>query len=169
MKSTVVMVALACVLGGIAYADNIIVDNTEYKNYQVMRTEPDGIVVKHDSGIAKLYFWELPTDLQKKYNYDPEKAAAFNKQAKELDATWQAKLKSDAIAHQKTIDAANAQQAADMAVHPNLSGISTAASPSDVSHEQSAAGDQPQPYSVTGSPILRARYLGKIEGPAPTP
>jgi len=58
--------------------------------------EADGIVVKTKAGISKLYFTELPEDVQKRYHYDTEKAAAaqaaavqqtqeINRQAAELD------------------------------------------------------------------------------------
>jgi hypothetical protein len=57
----------------LARAEDLIVGNKVYKDYQVVRTQPDAIIIKHSAGIATLYFWELPVDLQKKYNYDPEK------------------------------------------------------------------------------------------------
>jgi chromosome segregation ATPase len=68
----------------------------EYKNATVTRVEPDGIVVKSKSGISKVYFSELPKEVQERFHYNPEKAAAaqaataqqaaeVNKQAEELD------------------------------------------------------------------------------------
>ena len=48
----------------------------EYKNATVTQVEADGIVVKTKAGISKLYFTELPEDVQKRFNYDPGKAAA---------------------------------------------------------------------------------------------
>jgi hypothetical protein len=38
---------------------------------------PDGIVVKWKSGISKIYFQELPKEVQQRFNYDPQQAAAF--------------------------------------------------------------------------------------------
>lgn len=61
------------VFSNLASADDLIVGNQVYRNYQVIRTQFDGIVIKHSAGIATLYFWDLPADLQKKYNYDPAK------------------------------------------------------------------------------------------------
>jgi hypothetical protein len=52
----------------------------EYKNAKVTRVEPDGIVVATKQGISKLYFIELPEDVQKQFRYDPEKAAAYGAQ-----------------------------------------------------------------------------------------
>jgi hypothetical protein len=60
-------------LSHLASADDLIVGDKVYKDYQVIRTQFDGIVIKHSAGIATLYFWDLPPDLQKKYNYDPTK------------------------------------------------------------------------------------------------
>ena len=46
----------------------------EYKNVTVSRIEPDGIVVKTKSGITKVYFTELPREVQDRFHYDPQKA-----------------------------------------------------------------------------------------------
>jgi len=44
----------------------------------VTRVEPDGIMLKTKSGIAKVYFAELPKEVQERFHYDPAKAAQFN-------------------------------------------------------------------------------------------
>jgi hypothetical protein len=44
----------------------------------IERVEPDGLVVMTDSGIEKVPFSELPEDVQKKYGFDPQKAAQFS-------------------------------------------------------------------------------------------
>ena len=41
----------------------------EYKDATVSRVEADGIVVKTKSGIVKLYFTELPKDVQERFHY----------------------------------------------------------------------------------------------------
>jgi len=43
------------------------IDGKEYKNVEVSRVEPDGIVVKTKSGISKIYFVELPKDVQERF------------------------------------------------------------------------------------------------------
>ena len=48
----------------------------EYKDATVTGVEPDGIVVKTKSGITKVYFVELPQDVQNRFGYDPQKATA---------------------------------------------------------------------------------------------
>ena len=54
------------------------VNGKEYKNATVTRVEPDGIVVKTNSGITKVYFIELPKDVQEHFHYDSEKAASYS-------------------------------------------------------------------------------------------
>jgi len=50
----------------------------EYKNVTVSRVEPDGIVLKTKSGITKVYFSELPKEVQERFHYDAAQAAQFN-------------------------------------------------------------------------------------------
>src|SRR5437762_11513952 len=56
------------------------VDGKEYKNVTVSRVEPDGIVLTSSSGISKVYFTELPKDVQERFHYDPTKSAAYSAQ-----------------------------------------------------------------------------------------
>ena len=70
-----ILVALSTSL---ALADDFkTVDGKEYKNATVTHVEPDGIVVKSKSGISKIYFQELPKEVQQRFNYNPQQAAAF--------------------------------------------------------------------------------------------
>ena len=54
------------------------VDGKEYKNATVSRVEPDGIVLITKSGISKVYFTELPKEVQERFHYDSAQAAQFN-------------------------------------------------------------------------------------------
>lgn len=56
------------------------VNGKEYKDATVTRVEPDGIVVKTDSGVTKVYFSELPKDVQEHFHYDSAKEAAYSAQ-----------------------------------------------------------------------------------------
>jgi hypothetical protein len=56
------------------------VNGKEYKGATVTRVEPDGIVVKTNSGVTKIYFPELPKDVQEHFQYDPAKATAYSAQ-----------------------------------------------------------------------------------------
>jgi thioredoxin 1 len=53
------------------------IDGKEYKNVKVNRVEPDGIVLVSKSGISKVYFTELPGEIQERFHYDAAEAAAY--------------------------------------------------------------------------------------------
>src|SRR5438132_10208666 len=66
-------------LVSVAIADDFkTVDGREYKNVTVRRVEADGIVLTTKSGISKVYFTELPKEVQERFHYDAQKAAAFS-------------------------------------------------------------------------------------------
>ena len=52
-------------------------DGKEYKDATVNRVEPDGLVLTTKFGISKVYFVELPKEVQERYHYDAAKAAQF--------------------------------------------------------------------------------------------
>jgi hypothetical protein len=54
------------------------VNGKEYKDATITRVDPDGIVVKTKSGITKVYFIELPKEVQERFHYDSEKAASYS-------------------------------------------------------------------------------------------
>jgi thiol-disulfide isomerase/thioredoxin len=54
------------------------IDGKEYKNVRVSRVEPDGIVLISKSGISKVYFTELPKEVQDRFHYDAAEAAAYS-------------------------------------------------------------------------------------------
>ena len=67
----------AALSASIALADDFKTNNgKEYKNATVTQVEADGIVVRTKVGISKLYFTELPKDVQERFHYDPANAAA---------------------------------------------------------------------------------------------
>jgi len=53
-------------------------DGKEYKNVTVSRVEPDGIMLITSVGISKVYFTELPKEVQEHFHYDAQKAAAYS-------------------------------------------------------------------------------------------
>jgi hypothetical protein len=64
---TIAMIAAltVCAVTSIALADDIkTIYGKEYKNATLSRVEPDGIVLKTKSGISKVYFVELPKEVQ---------------------------------------------------------------------------------------------------------
>src|SRR5262249_55729468 len=48
------------------------VNGKEYKNATVTRVEADGIIVRTAGGISKVYFVELPKDVQERFGYNRE-------------------------------------------------------------------------------------------------
>ena len=42
----------------------------QYKNATVSRVEPDGIVLRNKSGVSKVYFVELPKEVQERFHYN---------------------------------------------------------------------------------------------------
>jgi hypothetical protein len=68
----------------LALADDFkTINGKEYKNVEVSRVEADGIVLKTKSGISKVYFTELPKEVQERFHYDAQKASEFSSQTVE--------------------------------------------------------------------------------------
>jgi len=62
----------------IAFSDDFkTLAGKEYKNATVSRVEPDGIVLTSKAGISKVYFTELPKDVQERFGYDSQKAGDY--------------------------------------------------------------------------------------------
>ncbi len=62
---------LAALSASLALAEDFkTINGKEYKNVSVSRVEPDGIVLKSKSGIAKVYFTELPKNVQERFHHD---------------------------------------------------------------------------------------------------
>ena len=59
-------------------------DGKEYKNAEVMSVAPDGFMIKTTSGVSKIYFWELPQEVQERFRQkleEDQKRAHEQKQA----------------------------------------------------------------------------------------
>jgi hypothetical protein len=88
----------------------------EYKDATVTRVDPDGIMVKTKSGITKVYFIELPKEVQERFHYDSEKAASYSAEQATSYTAYQ-KQQDETQRQQQAADAKNnaalaAQQAA---------------------------------------------------------
>jgi len=74
----------AALSSSIGLADDFkTIDGKEYKNVTVSRVEPDGLVLKSKSGISKVYFTELPKEVQERFHYNAQQAAQFTSQTVE--------------------------------------------------------------------------------------
>ena len=72
----------------VALADDFkTVQGKEYKNVTVSRVEPDGIVLRSKSGISRVYFVELPKEVQERFHYNPAIASAYSAQQTVNQAT----------------------------------------------------------------------------------
>jgi chromosome segregation ATPase len=92
------------------------VNGKEYKDATVTRVDPDGVVVKTKSGITKVYFIELPKEVQERFHYDSEKAASYSAEQATNYTAYQ-KQQDETQRQQQAADAKNnaavtAQQAA---------------------------------------------------------
>src|SRR5438128_12681541 len=72
----------------VALADDFkAIDGKEYKNVTVSRIEADGIVLRTKSGISKVYFVELPKEVQERFHYNAAIASAYSAQQAVSQAT----------------------------------------------------------------------------------
>jgi len=89
---------LAALSASIALADDFkTIKGKEYKNATVSRVEADGIVLRTKTGISKVYFIELPKEVQERFHYSPPTPIAAQRQREPIkvetkrDAPRQAK------------------------------------------------------------------------------
>src|SRR5438034_2438 len=81
------------------------IDGKEYKNMTVKRVEPDGIVLTNNtSAIVKLYFAELPKEVQERlprhlYGRSGSKSYAVPNPARQYIPDWQTSLND--VRHEK--------------------------------------------------------------------
>jgi small-conductance mechanosensitive channel len=102
----------------VAFADDFkTLAGKEYTNATVSRVEPDGIVLTSKAGISKVYFTELPKDVQERFGYDPQKAgnysaqqsAGFEQARKQQEETSRQKAEASQKENQSRAQQANRQ------------------------------------------------------------
>jgi len=82
----------------VAVADDFkLVSGKEYKDVTVTRMEPDGIVLKAKSGISKVYFVELPKDVQERFHYNEAIASTYSAQQAVNQSTMAAARRGEPI------------------------------------------------------------------------
>lgn len=103
MKYGIIALAiLAALCVSLALADDFkTVNGKEYKNATVSRVEPDGIVLRTKSGILKVYFTELPKEVQERFHYDSAKIAEQAAAAQSSAAAEQKQRQEHAQWHYK--------------------------------------------------------------------
>jgi hypothetical protein len=80
VRCSKVFVSVVCVASVALAEDFKTTEGKEYKNVTVSRIEPDGIVLRTKSGISKLYFVELPKEVQERFHYNVAIATAYSVQ-----------------------------------------------------------------------------------------
>ncbi len=103
MNAKVVTFCILFVASAVLSEDFKTLNGKEYKDATVSRIEPDGIVVKTKSGITKVYFAELPKEVQERFQYDPQHAGAY---AAEQSASYAAYQKQQEDARRQQHDEA---------------------------------------------------------------
>jgi hypothetical protein len=78
LSTKVLTFSILSVISAVFAEDFKTLNGKEYKDATVTRVEPDGIVLKTRSGIMKIYFVELPKDVQERFHYDSERAASYS-------------------------------------------------------------------------------------------
>ena len=79
-----------------------------YHNCYVSRVEIDGIVIKHDGGMARISLFDLHASIQDYFNFDPVAAMAAYKRDKEVDR----KLRKQVLLETEKFKAAEKRRAA---------------------------------------------------------
>jgi hypothetical protein len=65
-----------------------------FTRVEVLKYDPDGLMFRHALGMAKVPFADLPVEIQKRFQYKPEAAAALVKE--HVDAEREARAKAEA-------------------------------------------------------------------------
>ena len=84
MKPAVLIPAMVLTLAVLQFAlaeDFKTIHGKEYKNAEVSRVEADGVVIKTKTGISKIYFIELPKDVQDRFRPKPAKTPPITERA----------------------------------------------------------------------------------------
>jgi hypothetical protein len=108
MHKRVLTFLMLCFTSAAFAEDFKTVNGKEYKDATVSRVEPDGVVLKTKSGIIKVYFTELPKDVQERFHYDSSKAASYSS---EQAANYGAYQNQESEARRQREDAASKNNA----------------------------------------------------------
>jgi hypothetical protein len=83
------LVILTALAVSIALAEDFkTIKGKEYKDATIIRVEADGIVLRTKMGISKVYFIELPKEVQERFHYGPATPIAAHRESRpiKLDA-----------------------------------------------------------------------------------
>jgi len=83
-------------------SNTVTIDGTTYHDVRWGRLTPTTVTLYHSTGIATMPLATLPPDLQKKFGYDPQKAAAWDASVQKATAARQAAEQAQRAAEEKT-------------------------------------------------------------------
>ena len=79
------LVTLAALAVSIALAEDFkTIKGKEYKDATIIRVEADGIVLRTKTGISKVYFIELPKEVQERFHYGPATPIAAHRESRPI-------------------------------------------------------------------------------------
>ena len=107
MSTRVLTFLILCFVSADFAEDLKTVNGKEYKDATVTRVEPDGIVVKTNTGVTKIYFTELPKDVQERFHYDSSKGASYSADQAANYAAYQKEREQAAQRQQEGLAAKN--------------------------------------------------------------
>ena len=80
------LAALAVLSASFALAEDFkTIRGKEYKDAKIIRVEGDGIVLRTKTGISKVYFVELPQDVQEKFHHGQATPSAVRREPIKLE------------------------------------------------------------------------------------
>ena len=71
------------------------INGKEYKDATITRVEGDGIVLRTKTGISKVYFAELPQDVQKRFRPTPAPPSAVQREPIKVEAKQDGRQQAD--------------------------------------------------------------------------
>jgi hypothetical protein len=71
------------------------INGKEYKDATITRVEGDGIVLRTKTGISKVYFFELPQDVQKRFRPSPTPPVAAQREPIKVEAKQDGRRQAD--------------------------------------------------------------------------
>ena len=84
---TITLAILPLLSASLALAEDFkTIKGKEYKDATIIRVEADGIVLRTKMGISKVYFIELPKEVQERFHYGPATPIAAQSRPIKLDA-----------------------------------------------------------------------------------
>jgi len=84
MNSHAFVILVGCFASTVLADDFKTINGKEYKDATVSRVETDGIVLRTKGGVSKVYFTELPKDVQERFYYNPAKAVAAQREREQI-------------------------------------------------------------------------------------